>query len=402
MRRQRPVRRLSAASLVASAAVALALCSAVAAAPAPRPTGARGATITPVTESVLSTPRWFQGDDGRFHMEYELALTNAAVLPVHVTSVQVRAAGGRRIETLSGARLEAAMTLLGAPEQPTTELPPATVGIVWLDVSVASRRAIPRRIEHRLTVDVGPGLPVGPLIAHTGARASVPRHGALAIAPPLRGGRWAVVASVHRRSLLPINGALRNGQRFAVDFSALLDAHGRTHRGPADRNSSYFNYGQPVLAVAAGTVVEAVDRYPNQVPNANVPVPAEQADGNRLIVRLRKGVFAGYAHLERGSLRVHAGERVRAGQVLARLGNSGNTTGPHLHFQIMNRPSLLDSEGLPFVFERFRLAGRIPSLEALIEADLAGTAVPFAPSRVGTRRRQGLTGLELMTFPGAR
>lgn len=321
---------------------------------------------------------------------------------MQVKSVQVRAVGGRRIETLSGARLGAAMTLLGGPEQPTTELPPSTVGIVWLDLSFAKGRAVPRRIEHRLTVDVGPGLPVGPIITHTGAPSPVARHGALVIAPPLRGGRWAVIASVHRRSLQPVNGALRDGQRFAVDFAARLGGKGRTHHGPADRNSSYFNFGQPVLAVAAGKVVEAVDRYPNQVPNENVPVPVEQADGNHLIIRLRKGVYAGYAHLERGSLRVHRGELVRTGQVLARLGNSGNTTGPHLHLQLMNRPSLLDSDGLPFVLERFRLDGRIPSLEALIEADQAGAPVPFVPSRVAKRRQQGLTGLELMTFPRAR
>jgi hypothetical protein len=358
----------------------------------------RGA-ITPVTESDFSTPQWFRGDDGRLHLEYELVLANAVPLPVRVASVQVRAVGGRPIETLSGAKLAAATTLLGGPEQPTTELPPSTVGVVWLDVGFATRRAIPRRIEHRLTVDVGPGLPVGPVVTYTGARATPARRGALTIAPPLRGGRWAVIANVHRRALQPVDGALRNGQRFAVDFSALLDAKGRTHRGPADRNSSYFDFGRPVLAVAAGRVVEAVDRYPNQIPNANVPVPVEAADGNHLIVKLGRGVYAGYAHLERGSLRVHRGERVRAGQVLAKLGNSGNTTGPHLHFQLMDRPSLLDSEGLPFVLERFRLGGRVPSLEALIDADLAGTPVPFAPSRVGKRRRQGLTGLELMAFP---
>jgi len=134
------------------------------------------------------------------------------------------------------------------------------------------------------------------------------------------------IVGAHRRGLLPVSGGFHNGQRFAIDFSARLDAAGRTHVGDADQNTSYFNYGQPLLAVATGTVVEAVDRYPDQIPNHNVPVSWE-ADGNHVIIALDEGIFAGYAHLKPGSVRVHRGQRVRRGQVLGLLGNSGNTTG---------------------------------------------------------------------------
>ncbi len=157
----------------------------------------------------------------------------------------------------------------------------------------------------------------------------------------------------------------------------------RTHVGSASENSSYFNYGQPVIAVGAGKVVEAVDRYPDQIPNDKVPVPLEEADGNHVILKLGKRVFAGYAHLKPGSVRVHRGERVRAGRVLGKLGNSGNTTGPHLHFELMNRPSIRDADGLPFALDRFKLDGRVPSLEALVDSDLAGTPVPIDSSVAG-------------------
>jgi Peptidase family M23 len=326
-------------------------------------------------------------------------LTNAVPLPVDVTSLQVRGGGGRRIEALSGAPLESAMTLLGS-EAPTTELPPSTVGVVWLDLDVAERRGIPKQIKHRLTVDVGPGLPAGPLITDTGGRARVARRGPVAIAPPLRGSRWATVVGPHRRALQPVDGGLRLSQRFAIDFAARLDAEDRTHVGDSAQNSSYFNYGQLVVAAGTGRVVAAVDRYPDQIPNDPDPVPLEAADGNHVIIKLDKRVFAGYAHLKPGSVRVQRGERVRRGQILGELGNSGNTSGPHLHFQLMNRPSIVDADGLPFVLDRFKLDGRVPSLEALVDADLAGTPVPIDRSVAGNFRHRGLTNLDVVTFLG--
>jgi hypothetical protein len=355
--------------------------------------------LTPVVQSVPSPPRWFRGDDGGFHMQYELILTNTVPLPVDVTALQVRAPSGREIETLSGAPLEAAMTLLGG-EEPTARLPGSTSGIVWVDLSFAARGQIPKRVRHRLTIDIGPGLPAGPIITDTSKDRPVARRGPVAITPPLRGGRWVTVVGPHRRALQAVNGSLRNAQRFAIDFSAKLDAEDRTHAGSASENSSYFTYGQPVTAVGAGRVVAAVDRYPDQIPNHKVPVPLEEADGNHVILKLGKRTFAGYAHLKPGSVRVQPGDRVRAGRVLGKLGNSGNTEGPHLHFELMNRPSIVDADGLPFALDGFQLDGRVPSLEAFLDTDLAGTPVPIDTSVAGSFRHRALTNLDVVTFPG--
>ena len=361
--------------------------------------------LTPVTQSVVSRPRWYPGDDGRVHMQYELLLTNTVPLSIDVTALEVRGGSGRRIEALSGERLEAAMTLLGSEAEPTTELPAATVGVVWVDLSFGSRRGVPRHVKHRLTVDVGPGLPLGPTITDTGGRATVARRGPVAIGPPLLGGRWVGVGGPqgpHRRALQAVNGHLRLGQRFAVDFAARLDAQGRTHIGSPDENLSYFNYGEPVVAVGGGKVVEAVDRLPDQIPNHNVPIPLSDADGNHVILKLDRRVFAAYGHMKPGSVRVERGDRVRKGEVLGKLGNSGESTGPHLHFQLMNRPSFLDADGVPFVFDRFRLDGHIPSLEEFLDADRDGTLMPIDPAEAGERRRRGITGLEVVTFRGHR
>jgi hypothetical protein len=361
--------------------------------------------LTPVTLAVLSTPRWYPGDDGRVHLSYELELTNTLPLPVDVIAVEVTDGRGRGLETLSGERLTAVTTLLGEERDPTARLPASSVGVVWLDLSFATRRQVPAQVGHRLTVDLGPGLPVGPILTYAGGSARVARKAPVAIASPLLGGPWVAVADPagpHRRALQAVNGSLRDAQRFAVDFSALLDGGGRTHVGDPGENASYLNYGQPVLAVGSGTVVEAVDGLPDQVPNANVPIPPDEWDGNHVILRLAPGVYVAYGHLRPGSVRVEAGERVRTGQILGALGNSGESTGPHLHFQVMNRPSFLDADGLPFVLRSFELEGSPPSLEAFLEADLSGGPVPVDATSRGARRDQGLTGLEIVSFPSAR
>jgi Peptidase family M23 len=325
-------------------------------------------------------------------------LTNAFPVAVHIASLEVLGGGRAPISRLSGRRLTAAMGWPGV-KGPTTELGPHGVGIAWLDLTFADANALPTRLNHRLTVTVATGQGVPSQSTYTSASVAIDRHAAMVIAPLVRGGRWTVVVGSHRRSLLPINGGLHDGQRFAIDFAALLDARGRSRVGNPDRNSSSPSYGQPLLAVGAGTVAQAVDRYPDQIPNHAVPVGPEAAEGNYVIIKLAGKVFAGYAHLKPHSVRVHPGERVRTGQVLGLLGNSGNSTRPHLHFQLMTRPSLLDADGLPFVLEGFRLDGRVPSLEALLDADRPGTPVPINRSVAGKHRRQGFTDLDVVTFP---
>ena len=359
--------------------------------------------LTPVTQSVLSPPRSYRADDGRFHLSYELELTNAVPIPVTVTSIAVLRGNGGRIESLRGDRLERSLGPLGDPSASTRLLPASSVGIVWIDLTFDRRSQVPKRVKHRLTVDLGPGLPVEPIITDTGGRSAIAKRPAVEIGAPVRGGRWVAVVGPHRRALQPVNGRLRNGQRFAIDFSARLDDAGRTHVADPNLNGSYFNYGQPVQAVGPGRVVEAVDRYPDQPPNHPNPVTGVAADGNHVIVKLGKGVFAAYAHLEPGSVRVEAGDPVREGQVIGRLGNSGASHGPHLHFQLMSRPSILDSDGLPFVIDRFRLHGRIPSLEEFIEPDASEPPVPPVPIEHafrGSFRNRGLTDLDVVTFPG--
>jgi murein DD-endopeptidase MepM/ murein hydrolase activator NlpD len=91
--------------------------------------------------------------------------------------------------------------------------------------------------------------------------------------------------------------------------------------------------------------------------------------------------------------------RVRRGELLGRLGNSGSSTGPHLHFQVMDRPSALAAEGLPYVFDRFRLTGRIPPLDdSLVATVNAGKPVPVDRAGAGPRRVALPRGRDVVSF----
>jgi hypothetical protein len=262
----------STAALVAASIALVAIASGSSAAAAPRPAADR---YTPVVQSVMSTPRWFRGADGRFHLAYELRLTNAFPIPVRVHSVVVRGAGGAKIARLRGGRLKGSTSLLASPTEPTTTLPPSSVGVVWFDLAFRRRAAIPTAVSHRLTVHLPPGLPVPTTISSTGGHAAVDRRPPVVLGPPLRGRGWLAVGSCcdgpHRRALQPVNGHLRLGQRFAIDWNG-IDRQRRLEVGDPDRNRSWVFYGKPVIAVADARVAAAVDRFPNQVPNHPKPV----------------------------------------------------------------------------------------------------------------------------------
>jgi hypothetical protein len=367
------------------------------------PIAASGPQFTPLLAAVLAPPRWFRGADEEIHLVYELVLTNATTVPVDLTELAVLDADDDTVvTTLSGASLGAATSQLSSPNEPTTSLPAGKVGVVWLDVLLPDEDALPARITHQLTVHVPPGLPLPETIVETGGPAEVDRRPPLVLGPPLAGARWVAVGSCcdgpHRRAVQPIDGELHLAQRFAIDFNQ-LDADNRLFAGDQTRNASYPGYGQPVLAVADATVVASVDRYPDQIPEAPTGVTLENAEGNYVILDLGDGRYALYAHLKPGSITVEAGERVRQGQVLGELGNSGSSTGPHLHFHVMDAPSGLVADGLPYGFADFDLTGQIPPLDEAIALVEAGEALPIAAQRVGPRHDALPLGRDVVTFP---
>jgi murein DD-endopeptidase MepM/ murein hydrolase activator NlpD len=114
--------------------------------------------------------------------------------------------------------------------------------------------------------------------------------------------------------------------------------------------------------VADGVVRDSRDGQPDNQPFAVHPEPSDLTPrglyGNFVILEIAPGVFAHYAHLRPGSVRVRAGEHVHRGDVIGHLGDSGNSGVPHLHFHISNEPEFAGSEGLPYRIVRFTLEGK--------------------------------------------
>lgn len=326
--------------------------------------------VTPVLASVLARPAAAPLSDGRWVLPYELALANVADVPMTVESVEVRDARGV-VATVSGADLAAHLSIPGRTH--TATLGPGQTGVLFVNVSFSRREDVPTSIEHQLTVRTAQ--PHGALAARTVERVAataVSDTAPVVLGPPLRGGRWVAAASCcesyHRRAVLPIDGARWLAQRFAIDWM-MLDDSNRMAEGDPRQNRSFPQYGRDVLAVADGRVVRAVDGLPDGRPGAfPAGTTIANADGNSIVLDLGGGRFALFAHLQPGSLRVREGDRVRRGQVLGLLGNSGNSDMPHLHFHVMDGPSPLASSGLPYVIDRFELLGTAVSDDDLDSA----------------------------------
>jgi murein DD-endopeptidase MepM/ murein hydrolase activator NlpD len=155
--------------------------------------------------------------------------------------------------------------------------------------------------------------------------------------------------------MLPVNGQPHIGQRYAIDWIQLGD-DGASFTGDKSKNSSYHAWDQEIHAVADGKIVEVKDGIPENVPNSGkiaVPITYDTLAGNHVIEQLNDDHFAAYAHLRPGTLKVKVGDTVHAGEVLAHLGNTGNSSEPHLHFQVCDAPSFPASEGLPFAIDQY-------------------------------------------------
>jgi hypothetical protein len=334
------------------------------------------------------------GTDGKFHVAYNLLLQNASQVPATIRKLDVVDATNtsKVLATFNGKQLLDPACSFGdcnrlraLPATPVkdTVIPPQQARVLFVDYTFGSPSEAPKYVMHHLYFD-GAASPVTttPIpVDYTVTPYRISTSGPITIGPPLRGNNWIALNGCcepgwpHRSSPLPLNGNLVGSQLFAIDWKQTND-QGAFYTGDKTKNESYVDYGSEVLAVADGTVTAILDGQ-----NANAPgvLPAEDpvlgpkltvdnVDGNHIVLNIGNGAYAFYAHLLKDSLRVKVGDKVTKGQVIAKLGNTGNANASHLHFQVMNGPSAIASPSIPYVIDSFDYQGQI-SPSSIYNAD---------------------------------
>ncbi|MGO1551851.1 MAG: M23 family metallopeptidase [Micrococcaceae bacterium] len=223
----------------------------------------------------------------------------------------------------------------------------------------------------------------GILLAQVAPRAEP--HEPVQLQAPVR-GRWLAINSPGQN--IPSHGTRTRGQLCAVDLThPTVTEDLITNINPSalrkgwigSTPQSFTCFGELVYSMAAGTVVEASDGQQDQRARntwislmwmltvesflRDVLLGTRAVLGNRVIVRHDDGTFAAYAHLKRGSLAVRVGQRVDAGEMLAEVGNTGNTSEPHLHVQLMDRGNVDAAAGLTMVWSNLVLSNTDPAWE---------------------------------------
>ncbi|MGA2260276.1 MAG: M23 family metallopeptidase [Acidobacteriota bacterium] len=302
---------------------------------------------------------------GKFILAYEVDVMNVATRSAALTRLEAFAGDGSALLTYGKADLERNGRQF-VPKVAALRLPlqAAARAIIfcWIEAPAGAR---PSALRHRLTYSILPGKEQAVEVATPVVDASP-----VVLGPPVTSGEWWAVngpsnSSEHRRAQVRIDGNpdAPFAQRYAIDWVRLCD--GRWMQNQGRENTDYCGYGADVLAVADAWVAAVKDTIPENKPGENsrsVQMTKETLLGNYVILDLGEQKYAVYAHLQQGSIQVKPGTQVRRGQVLARLGNSGNSDAPHLHFHVAQGPSIesivsVQTNPIPYVIDRFEWRG---------------------------------------------
>ena len=376
------------------------------------------AMVSPIVWSVVSVPIYpVKGTDGRVHLVYEINVRNDSRYLLDLATIDtVDAVTGQptgRNQAISADGQDVTGKLrpfaLANPTQTSADfsqqLGPGQGGVVYVDLTYDAVSEVPQCLKHRVTVSIQKTGGKPQTYTTEDECTQVSREKALEIQAPLEGDGWLNVngsgpnLSPHRYSTQATNGMLRSPEHFAIDFIK-LNYEGKFYSGDQTDNASYFGYGLNVRSATRGRVVDMQNGMPDQIPEQLVPPPEiSQFAGNYVIVEISPRHYALYAHLAPGSVRVKQGDPVRIGQILGKLGNSGNSDGPHLHFQIMDSASPFNTHGLPFVFKRIDYQGHLKGAPApAIDSLLQGMGADIDANEATARTLQMPLTLDIIRF----
>ena len=350
-------------------------------------------------------PSAFEGSDGKSHLAYEVHITNfyrdTGIVLLEELQVLHGDTGSSLVE-FDSADLDERVRHPGAEAENLHDrsIEGGMRAVVHIWVTLQAGAAHPKTLVHRLALRMADGTE-----QHVEGLVDVRDEPAIRIGSPLRRGIWYVSQGPgdrtgHWGGVHISNGRAIIAQRFAIDVAG-LDENGIAAVGDLDRttNEDWFGFGAEVIAVAEGIVLATRDGVSDRPPLAQMPplseLALEAAAGNYVVLELDTDKFALYAHLQRDSLAVEVGQRVNRGDTLGRLGNSGNTNGPHLHFHISDAPGL-EGEGLPFLIDSFGFLGKTTTSNVI--PDWTGSEPPELALEAARRSGLPLDG-DVLQFP---
>jgi D-alanyl-D-alanine carboxypeptidase len=327
--------------------------------------------VSPATPALNMTvpfaPVPVSSENG-INLAYELELPPAGdkiLVPEKVEVIDP--VSGKTLSVLDGEMLSALYHPASVPPPASEELKNGTGKLTTPRISlwfVVSPDAVPDRLIHRITLNrTAEGLP--PLTI-AGGEVTVRKDLApVVVGSPMHGPGWMALETTgpmthHFRAQITMNGVTRVPQRYAQDWILVDPVSGKVAAGNATLAKNYYGYGKEIYSVADGTVVDTLDGLPDiETIYAAPPATLETAAGNFVIIDIGNRKYACYAHMIPGSIRVKKGDVVKEGQVLGRVGNSGNSDLPHLHFQVVtDTPSFLGAEGYPHEYRSFDVIGQ--------------------------------------------
>jgi hypothetical protein len=370
--------------------------------------------ISPLLISALAPePIAFLATDGKYHLAYELQVINASPRPATLTSVETIAddVGGAVVHTVDSDELAERTLLVGSDAGEVTNVIPAgRVGLILLDGAYDTRADVPAQFTHRISATfvaspddsrVSKFYPTE--ATQFGGDVITSAQEPVTVGPPLAGEGWVTVGSCcelpgHRGFMMPLGGRMNGTERFGLDLirvdlradPIMTEDDLASYIGDPASNASYLAFGQPALAVADATVVDVRSHVPDHDPNGFTEgLDINDTTGNYVVLDLGDGMRAMSNHLKQGSATVKVGDEVSKGQVIGLVGNAGNTTQPHLHFQIYRGHAPLSGDNVPFVIEQLDVLGQLTT---------SGVTEPFP---AGPRTNQYPLANTLMSFPPA-
>jgi hypothetical protein len=352
---------------------------------APTPAAAPG-QVTPLAVGTFDGKvEPVAGSDDKAHLAYELRLTNIASANLKLERVRVLdpSRDGRVVDELSGDEVDSRVIVFGGAEDKT--FGPGVSGLLFMDVTYPVEARLPDKLDYRF--DVSTSEPTGLAGSFRAGPTPVSQQTPARIGSPLLGKMWLTgegccdTLTSHRSAIFPIDGTFYAPERFAIDW-VQVGENGRLYDGPKDELSSYPSYGARIRSVADGIVVGTRDNQPEQKPG-RFPSGLALNDfgGNYVVVKIADGSYAYFAHLQNGSdgVRVKPGERVEKGQVIGKLGNTGNTDAPHLHFMLIDGKAPLTSHALPFEIDSYSTRGVLDNYDGF----LGGAKAQMSPEQSG-------------------